>query len=185
MGFSAQTYGEDSKILTTLPACLKEFAGKRWQLIYRGSRDGFGVSDFHKKCDGHANTVTVIETTKGFVFGGYTPLTWKSGGHDNSDLMEKTFLFTVVNPHMIEPQKFPLRGSRAIYCNSKSGPTFGFSPDLSVSDYCNSNAKSFTNIGFGFTNRTAIDGRQVFTGEQYFTVKEIEIFTISEGGNSE
>jgi hypothetical protein len=27
-------------------------------------------------------------------------------------------------------------------------------------------------------NDTGINGQQVFTGEQYFTVKEIEVFTI-------
>jgi hypothetical protein len=25
----------------------------KWTLLYRGTRDGFGVEDFHSKCDGH------------------------------------------------------------------------------------------------------------------------------------
>jgi hypothetical protein len=29
-------------------------------LFYKATRDGFGVSSFHSKCDGKANTVTII-----------------------------------------------------------------------------------------------------------------------------
>jgi hypothetical protein len=48
--------------------------------LWRGSRDGFGSGDFHSRCDGHANTVTLIETAASehdvgdFVFGGFTPV---------------------------------------------------------------------------------------------------------------
>jgi hypothetical protein len=30
-----------------------------WSLLYRGTRDGFGSDDFHSKCDGHSNTLTI------------------------------------------------------------------------------------------------------------------------------
>jgi len=33
----------------------------KWTLLYRGSRDGFGASDFHEKCDGHSNTLTLVK----------------------------------------------------------------------------------------------------------------------------
>jgi hypothetical protein len=33
----------------------------KWTLLYRGTRDGFGVEDFHSKCDGHPNTLTIIK----------------------------------------------------------------------------------------------------------------------------
>jgi hypothetical protein len=55
-----------------------EFAGKSSALLYRGSRDGFTRSAFHGKCEKHSNTVTIIETTKGYIFGGFTPLVWDS-----------------------------------------------------------------------------------------------------------
>jgi hypothetical protein len=37
-------------------------------------RAGFGASKFHGRCDGHANTLTVILDTKWKVFGGFIPL---------------------------------------------------------------------------------------------------------------
>jgi hypothetical protein len=51
-----------------------------WILKYRASRDGFDSNDFHKKCDGIRNTLTVIKATSGNVFGGFTEKAWDSSG---------------------------------------------------------------------------------------------------------
>ncbi len=51
---------------------LGEFSSSdKWSLLYRGTRDGFGTNDFHSKCDGHSNTLTIFKA-KGsvFIFGG-------------------------------------------------------------------------------------------------------------------
>jgi hypothetical protein len=66
--------GFESLILKDYPKILSDFSNKVWKLLYRGSRDGFGASKFHEKCDNESNTLTLIETTKGFIFGGFTPL---------------------------------------------------------------------------------------------------------------
>ena len=52
--------------------------GKYFNLIYRGSADGFEPSDFHKFCDNKGSTISVIKTTENEIFGGYTSLEWKS-----------------------------------------------------------------------------------------------------------
>jgi hypothetical protein len=70
--------GIESLIVNNCPNILNEFANETWKLLYRGSRDGFRTSDFHGKCDHQSNTLTFIETTKGFVFGGFIPLIWNS-----------------------------------------------------------------------------------------------------------
>jgi hypothetical protein len=69
---------EESTILSDIPTPLKQFEKGKWALLYRGSRDGFRSSNVHSKCDSHPNTVTVILTTKGFIFGGFTPIAWDS-----------------------------------------------------------------------------------------------------------
>ena len=63
----------DSEILTDFPALFDEFRRKRFTLLWRGSRDGFGADDFHGRCDGHKNTLTLIQDTEGHIFGGFTP----------------------------------------------------------------------------------------------------------------
>merc|ERR1711933_628880 len=50
-----------------------------FDLIYRGSRDGYQSHNFYKKC-GIENTLCIIETDqtpKSNVFGGFTTKPWK------------------------------------------------------------------------------------------------------------
>jgi hypothetical protein len=177
----------DSLIISEVPEIFDDFANKNWQLLWRGSRDGFGARDFHSRCDGHANTLTLIEDIYGCVFGGLTPVKWESrvyeGSGNNcykSDDSLKSFLFTLKNPHNIPARKFALNPEmkhRAIGCDSTWGPWFG---GLRVCDNCNTNPKSFTNLGETYTNDTGVGGRTVFTGSQFFKVKEIEVFEITD-----
>jgi hypothetical protein len=169
----------ESFILQRIPRCLEEFLVKRWTLLYRGSRDGFGAANFHGRCNGQSNTVTVIETTKGFVFGGFTPLAWDSTASYKADSSRKTFLFTVKNSRGSEGRKFVLTNpENAIYGNGEYGPTFGCGHDIHVANGCNGNANSYTNLGRSFTNDTGIDGKEVLIGAYNFTVKEIEDFAV-------
>jgi hypothetical protein len=41
-------------------------------LIYRASQDGFEANDFHSKCDQKPNTLMIIKSEHGNIFGGYT-----------------------------------------------------------------------------------------------------------------
>jgi hypothetical protein len=52
----------------TPPGISAEYRVKRFTLLWRGSRDGFGAREFHARCDGHAPTLTLIEVTKGEHF---------------------------------------------------------------------------------------------------------------------
>jgi hypothetical protein len=70
--------GFASLIVADFPALFAEFRRKRFTLLWRGSRDGFGVGDSHGRCDGHTNTLTLIEDTEGNIFGGFTPVEWAS-----------------------------------------------------------------------------------------------------------
>ena len=56
-----------SQILKGEQQCLEllklcEFSpNEKWSLLYRGTRDGFDSNDFHSKCDGHSNTLTILK----------------------------------------------------------------------------------------------------------------------------
>jgi hypothetical protein len=101
----------DSLIVSSLPPLLAEFRGKRFALLWRGSRDGFHARDFHGRCGGRANTLTLILDTDGNVFGGFTPLEWDSESYLNykCDDSLKSFLFTLKNPHNMPARKFALK----------------------------------------------------------------------------
>jgi hypothetical protein len=58
------------------------------------------------------------------------------------------------------------------------GPTFAGNRDLVIVNQCQNSACSFSNLGGAFTNDTGIAATKVFTGDHYFTVKEIEVFEL-------
>jgi hypothetical protein len=62
--------GFASLIVADFPALFAEFGGKRFRLLWRGSRDGFRAGDFHGRCDGNANPLTLILDTGGEHFRG-------------------------------------------------------------------------------------------------------------------
>jgi hypothetical protein len=66
--------GFDSLIVPQCPPLFEEFRAKRFNLLWRGSRDGFTTKEFHRRCDGRANILTLIDDTDGNAFGGFTPV---------------------------------------------------------------------------------------------------------------
>jgi hypothetical protein len=172
-----------SEILANIPTPLKQFEDKKWKLIYRGSRHGFRGFDFHRLCDGCANTVTLILTTNGSIFGGFTVLRWSSSGATETDTNRESFLFTVTDTRGGPPSKFPLApnppnpvfgcvpGQNAIMSNQSYGPAFG-RQDLCVSDYCNTARSTCSGQG------TYWGAQGPFIGERGFIVKEIEVLSI-------
>jgi hypothetical protein len=176
--------GWNSAIVPEFPKLFDDFGKKQFTLLWRGSRDGFGAKDFHSRCDGHPNTLTVILDTKGNIFGGSTPVEWQSGGWMGTykpDSSLKSFLFTLKNPQNIPARRFTLKEEKkaqAICCNYTCGPYFC---DIFVSNNCNANTGSGTyQFGTCYTNDTGLDGDTFFTGSDSFQVKEIEVFEITD-----
>jgi hypothetical protein len=182
-----------SVIISNFPEIFGEFRGKRFSLLWRGGRDGFGARDFHSRCDGHANTLTLIEDTDGNIFGGFTPLMWESRewnwrrGKENNcvkaDTSLRSFIFTLKNPHNVPARRFALKAEKkdeAINCRSDYGPIFGSGTDLYVYNNCNANAGSGTFLGSSYTPDTGLNKKTFFTGSPTFKVKEIEVFEITD-----
>jgi len=48
------------------------------KLIYRATRDGGSVNEFHSKCDNIKNTLMIVQASKGYKFGGFTSTGWKN-----------------------------------------------------------------------------------------------------------
>ncbi|CAI2180425.1 9261_t:CDS:2 [Funneliformis geosporum] len=49
----------------------------KFNLIYRGSMDGFGTNDIRSKCDGHEACILVIKVKENdTIIGGYNPIGW-------------------------------------------------------------------------------------------------------------
>jgi hypothetical protein len=182
----------DSKIVQELPELFNEFLDNEFNLLWRGTREGFNTSDFHTRCDGHSNILMIVKDAKGNIFGGFTPVTWESrakfGSGMNcykSDNEVRSWLFTLINPHNIAPRKFYLKNdyrSRAIFCGCSGGPEFGTGcdgfGDIAVRDKCDANVINSTWLGGSYLNDTGVNGKILLSGEYHFIVKEIEVFEI-------
>jgi hypothetical protein len=172
----------ESQIISEVPELFAHFWKHQQVLLWRGSRDGFGASDYHNRCDGHRNILTLVLDTDGNIFGGFTPafcetrpITVHPYKYDPSG---KCFLFTLKNPHNIAPRRFALSASRCrLNCLATCGPNLDL--DFEISDHCNTNSDSSTRcFGYAFRNDTWLYGCTVFTDTTRFRVKEIEVFEI-------
>ena len=163
------------------------------KLLYRGSRDGFKAVDFHEKCNNKGETLVIIKSNEDYIFGGYTEINWDNTiwngkvGENNNSRREgngNEFVFTLKNPHNIEPSKFNMKNewlNHSICCDAKLGPIFGCN-DIRIENECNNNNNSFSfydfNPGEYCFNDTTGKKRLLFTGTKTYKVKEIEVFNI-------
>jgi hypothetical protein len=169
----------DSKIISAVPLIFSVFRGKALRLLYRGSRDGFEASAFRSRCNGHRNTVSLISSTNGCIFGGFSPVAWSSENNYVSDPSLTSFIFTLKNPHNLPAQIFKLKLAGNAICGSGSyGPTFGGGHDLHICDQSRTSNGSYSNLGHSYINKTGIAQNQVLTGAREFTVGEIEVFEL-------
>jgi hypothetical protein len=96
-------------------------AGRRWQLLWRASRDGGTPADFHRLCDMRGPTITLVKDTTGCVFSGYTSLAWGLGG-DRLD--RAAMVISVVSPKRAQPTRLFPPVCRPI-SDPTCGPVFG------------------------------------------------------------
>ena len=67
----------------------------KFELLFRKSKYGSQCGIFHDYCDNKGPTLTLVETTKGCKFGGYTPYSFKSDIKYSPKNDNKTFIFSL------------------------------------------------------------------------------------------
>ena len=93
---------------------------RKVKLLYKATLEENTPDDFHRKCDNKGATVTLIETTKGRRFGGYTSLNWSSNEGWKDD--KEAFLFSLDNDkkyNVIPDSQYK------VYSCQGHGPWFG------------------------------------------------------------
>jgi len=171
----------DSKILKKPQniALLKKFLcpqGRytKLKLLYRGSRDTFNASVFHQKCDDAPSTLTVLRSTNGNIFGGYSDQTWQvTNNYKNS---KNCWLFSIDHK-----EKYPVKiNTYATYTNSAYGPAFGSGHDL----YVNLGADGtgcYSNLGTAYECDSSLNStvkQSRLAGSYQFAIDEIEVYAV-------
>ena len=161
---------------------LCNLSGKKFKLLYRASRDGFGASDFHGKCDNQPRTLTIVKTPNGCIFGGYTAVSWDSESIYKVDLA--AFIFSLINPSSI-PQLIPIREDdvylRSIGCYDDFGPVFGGGHDFIISNNSNTSNESYSELSGSYDFQldvTLMQAQSFLAGTRNFQTSEIEVFRV-------
>ena len=156
---------------------LCKFKNQKWKLIYRATRDGFKGEDFHNKCDGKSNTLTVIRTINQCIFGGFTSVPWTKNDGFKQD--PYAFLYSYVNK---SNKKLIIKCSEpenAIYCNQNYGPCFG-NDDIKISDMSNLNNESESVLGYIYGDSLfeygSDESKNFLADSKFFQTEEIEVY---------
>jgi hypothetical protein len=97
-----------------------------FQLLVRGSKDGFGFKVFHELCDLKGPTITVLRVhNSGELLGGYNPLNWDSS-KKTFNKTNKSFIFSLGDKNLQNAIYSKIQDpDEAIYQNRGLGPCFG------------------------------------------------------------
>jgi hypothetical protein len=178
--FKSQILKGERQMTELMKLC--EFSpSHKWNLIYRGTRDGFGAKDFHSKCDGHSNTMSILKAKESeFIFGGYTTVSWESSARGKYKSDPNAFIFSLKNKDN-QPLKMkidPNGHHRAIYCYSSFGPTFG--GDIHIADDANTTMNSWSYLGCTYKHPQYAKGTNeantFLAGSYNFQLDEIEVY---------
>jgi hypothetical protein len=160
-----------SSSITTF-AALDSASKIKWDRLYRGSEHGFTAATFHRICDNKGPTVVLIRAENGRVAAGYSCVSWTSvnSAEENprgflcaNDTNENSLCLFKGVPRDCRVQQY-----------IDQGP--GFSGGVYISDACNKNYNSSSNIGTGFDSHG--DPLALF-GKERIKVVEYEVFGIA------
>jgi hypothetical protein len=146
-----------------------------------GTRDGFGSNDFHSKCDGHSNTLTILKAKdSSYIFGGFASANWNSANLNESD--PNAFIFSLTNKDN-KPVKMkvdPNDHQYSVLCDSKYGPAFGCGIDIYIANNANTTMNSYSNLGYTFKHPQYVyetdEAQRFLAGSHNFQLDEIEVY---------
>ncbi len=150
--------------------------------LYRGSRDGFSASSFHSKCDNKTGTLTIIKSTNGNIFGGFTTQNWFTN-YPQFKSDSSAYIFSLINLNN-NPSKFKIKpnsASNAIFVSPTIGPTFGFGFDIFIATQSNKAKASWSVLGSTYQLPLNFPVGSVTTflaGTPYFQTSEVEVYLI-------
>ncbi len=171
----------DSKIISAEQEkplqALTSLTKKSFHLLWRGSRDGFDGKVFHSLCDGKPNTLTVIKSENGCIFGGYTSEPWSSDEGFITD--SSAFLYSLTNPSNTPFRMQVRHPTQAVYHYFRKGPTFGRN-ELVIFDRSADNCSMhfYARISDTFICPNGINSKFITGSEYKFQMVEIEVFQV-------
>jgi hypothetical protein len=166
-------------------AVLSEWLGatEPLRLLWKSSNP-LDVDGFHRACDGKANTLVIIQSKEGNIFGGFACPAWDRSRVWKDDWKRSTFLFVLKNTFGDPPTRFPKRGAHrgngtiVTCCDDRAGPCFGSERGKEIWLW-NGYGASYVNFCGGYEDRLG-RGTAAFvstgTGQQRLEVDSYEVW---------
>ena len=146
----------------------------KYQLLYKGTKNGDKALNFHTLVDGIKNTLTLVKSKKGIRFGGFTSLIWNQiGGYGKCDPF--AFCFSLDLKKIYNSQK----NQKAIFCSDGYCPYFKgtntifgiYNQFFTQGGWCDYTTSSYS---FGKFDKNF----EITDGEQSFEVDDVEVFKV-------
>ncbi len=137
------------------------------------SVNGSSSTDFHNYCDNKGPTLTIVQTTKNKIFGGFTPLNWDISGDHKCDNYNQTFIFSL---DLLKKFDLIKKEKSAIYCGKKYGPYFG-GRDFSIESNMKK-GETYSNTGTNFISNNNLDMTGGKGNNEFFDIKDFEVFKV-------
>ena len=163
---------EDKKILNIW---FNSNNDKTIKLLYKASIDGDNYNDFYRLCENKGPTITIVLTTEGLKFGGYTSISWSNPNNEGNNTKyyedKNAFIFSLDK----KKKYYPKANDKYQVCMySDRGPSFGGGNDLSLHNKCLHNNNSYNRCPETYqTKKYELNG-----GNEYFTVQDYEVYSI-------
>ena len=141
-----------------------------FELIYKATRDGDDVKDFHKFCDEISPTLTLCKTKNGNRFGGYTSVSLTKNASDNPIYDPNAFVFTIDKKYKYNTNN----PSYAVRSTSSRGPCFGSNCPFYIGNKFLKQNTSYSNPSNDYNSPP-----YVLTGAEYFTLDELEVYKVN------
>ena len=141
-----------------------------FNLIYRATRDGDTINDFHKMCDDKSPTICIMKTPKGFIFGGYTTVLFNNKENQELKLKDdKAFVFSLNKREKYKTQD----ESRSILNSPKHLIIFGNGYNsIQIENNALTSKDHWSNPKGSYGHDLNL------TEDKYFSIVEIEVFQV-------
>jgi hypothetical protein len=153
-------------------------SNEKWRLLYRGSRDGFGAKEFHRACDGHSPTLTILKAKASeYIFGAYTEATWGSIGFKSDP---NSFIFSLTNRDNLPCKIQTNNATDSIYCHPNYVLCFGRGHDIFIANNGDKFMHSYTCLGRTYPHsqyaNESDEAKSFLAGSNKFLLREIEVY---------
>ena len=138
--------------------------------LFDSSVNGDRAYDFHAKCDYKYNTISVIETTNGHRFGGFTSECFESPNDYFDKKDNLSFVFSLDKMRIYDV----IKGKYAISCDKNYGPYFRDDHICIVDEFFTKESGTcIKGKGFNTTKNYELN-----SGKKYFVIKRLQVFQI-------